>query len=105
MLAAITGGVLCGVFAGYFVAREITLRVTELRLDQYASQLMADGEASSAELRTALAAVDIPQHGFCSEADISYLRALLFESEYLKDAGRMRENGTVECSAAMGRLP
>jgi len=105
MLAATVCGVLFGVFAGYFLAREIAVWVTEVRLDQYASQLMSDGEASNDELRTALAAVDVSRRSFCSSAEIDNFRALLAESEFLKDAGRMREDGTIACSAALGRRP
>jgi sensor c-di-GMP phosphodiesterase-like protein len=103
MLAGSIAGILCGVFAGYFLAWEITVWATGARLDQYASQLIADSEASASELRTALTALDVSPSGACSAGEISYFRALLFESDYLKDAGRMREDGRIECSAALGR--
>jgi sensor c-di-GMP phosphodiesterase-like protein len=102
MLAATIAGTVLGIFGGYFLAREITVWETGVRLDGYASQLVADGEASSAELRTALAAVDASQHHACSGEEIGYFRALIIESEYLKDAGRMRSDGAIECSAALG---
>ncbi len=103
MLAATLSGAVCGIFGGYFLAREITVWVTGVHLDDYASQLIAEGEASSAEQRTALAAVDASQYRVCSPGDIGYFRALIFESEYLKDAGRMRKDGSIECSAALGK--
>ena len=40
----------------------------------------------------------------CSAAEIKYLRALILESEFLKDAGRMRGDGQIECSAALGKV-
>ena len=92
----------CGAFAGYLLSRAITERIAEARLQQYATQIMADGEASSAELRTVLAAASVSPHRVCSEAEIGYFRALIFESEYLKDAGRMRD-GKILCSAGLGR--
>jgi sensor c-di-GMP phosphodiesterase-like protein len=92
----------CGTVFGYLLARAIAVRVTESRLDQYASRLVADGEASSAELRTVLAAVSASRHRACSSNEIVYFRALIFESEYLKDAGRIRD-GKIECSAALGK--
>jgi sensor c-di-GMP phosphodiesterase-like protein len=93
----------CGILAGYQLARAIAARVTDSRLFQYASLLMADGEASSAELRTVLAAVGASQRSPCSTDEIAYFRALIFESDYLKDAGRMH-NGMIACSAALGKL-
>jgi sensor c-di-GMP phosphodiesterase-like protein len=92
-----------GVVGGYLLVRAITVKVTEIKLEQYAARIVADGEASSAELRTVLAAVGASRHPPCSGAEIGYFRALIFESDYLKDAGRMRD-GSVECSAALGRL-
>ena len=85
----------CGIFAGYFLARGITAWVTEARLEGYASELMASGEDWAAEVRTALAAVDASPSGSCSSAEIKYLRALILESEFLKDAGRMRGVGQI----------
>ena len=93
----------CGTIVGYLLASAITLRITEARLDRYATQLMEDGEASSAELRTVLAAIGVSSHRSCSGDEIRYFRALIFESEYMKDAGRMRD-GRIECSAALGKL-
>ncbi|MGD0831999.1 MAG: EAL domain-containing protein [Terracidiphilus sp.] len=92
-----------GTLAGYQLARAIAARVIESKLFQYTNLLVADGEASSAELRTVLAAVSASQHRSCSTDEIAYFRALIFESDYLKDAGRMHD-GKIECSAALGKL-
>ena len=101
LVAAIA--VAAGSVAGYLLVRAVTVRVTEIRLEQYAGRIIADGEASSAELRTVLAAVGASGHPPCSAAEIGYFRNLIFESDFLKDAGRMLD-GKVECSAALGRL-
>ncbi|MGD0786736.1 MAG: EAL domain-containing protein [Terracidiphilus sp.] len=93
----------CGTLGGFLLASAITVRVTEIRLDQYASRIVADWEASSAELRTALAAMSASQYRVCSADEIGYFRALIFESDFLKDAGRMRD-GRIECSAALGKV-
>jgi len=90
-----------GVIAGYLLGCVITVRLAEARLQQYAANIMADGEASASELRTELAAISASPHPFCSESEIGYFRALIFESEYVKDAGRIRD-GKVACSAALG---
>ncbi len=91
----------CGTLAGYLLATAITVKVTETRLDQYAARLVADGEASSAELRTVLNAVGASGHPTCSEAEIGYFRALIFESDYVKDVGHMSD-GKIRCSAVLG---
>jgi sensor c-di-GMP phosphodiesterase-like protein len=102
-LAATTSAALCGTLAGYQLATAIAVRYAEGRLDRYATRLVEDGEASSAELRTVLAAVAVSRHHTCSADEIGYFRALIFESEFLMDAGLMRD-GNIECSAALGKL-
>jgi sensor c-di-GMP phosphodiesterase-like protein len=92
-----------GTAGGYLVVRAMTVRMTEIRLEEYAARIMADREASSAELRTVLAAVGASGHPPCSTAEIGYFRNLIFESDFLKDAGRMSD-GRVVCSAALGRV-
>ncbi len=93
----------CGSLGGYVLDSAITVRVTQARLDLHASRIVADWESSSSELRTALAAMGASQFRSCSGEEINYFRALIFESDYLKDAGRMR-NGQVECSGALGQI-
>ena len=39
---------------------------------------------------------------FCSDAEIGYFRKLVFQSRYLKEAGRMH-GGKIDCSTTMGR--
>jgi hypothetical protein len=55
-----------GAIGGYFLATAIAVRVTEIRLDQYAGRLVADWEASSADLRTVLAAMGASERRACS---------------------------------------
>ncbi len=102
-LAAIIVTAACGTLAGYQLASTIAVRITENGLDQYATRIVADWEASSAELRTVLAAAGAAHRRFCSDDEIGYFRALIFESEYLKDVGRMRDD-KIACSAAIGKL-
>ena len=78
------------------------MRVTEARLELYAKGIVADGEASSSELRTVLAAANASNQRACAEPEIVYFRALIFESEFIKDVGRMND-GQVLCSAAIGK--
>jgi len=95
---------ICGALAGWFEARSITQEKTFEQLSQAAAQLSSDIEASRDELRTLLYAIDASPNAFCSDGEIRYLRALIFESEYVRDAGKIR-NGRLSCSAALGRIP
>jgi len=50
-----------------------------------------------------LTAVSASPFFFCSDAEVGYFRALILDSEYSKDVGRMRD-GKIACSATLGRL-
>ena len=95
-IAAAMGGL-----AGYRLARTITARMTAAALDRYARQILADSEASTAELRTLLTAVGASHYDSCSGEEAAYFRALIFESDFVRDAGRMRD-GKIACSATLG---
>jgi sensor c-di-GMP phosphodiesterase-like protein len=100
-IVTVCAGIL-GVALGLWLARVVTIRMMQARLDNYAGRLVADEEAADLELRTALAAIDASEHKNCAAPEIAYLRALIFESQSLKDAGRMRA-GAIACSAALGK--
>jgi sensor c-di-GMP phosphodiesterase-like protein len=100
---AITTLAACGVVGGYFLARWITAQITEIRLDNYASQLMTNGENSAAELREALTAVDASPYPVCSPAEIQYFNALIDQSAFIIDTGHMNDDGQIQCSAKLGR--
>jgi sensor c-di-GMP phosphodiesterase-like protein len=94
---------LLGVGAGYLLGGAITLHLAEGRLQQYAERILAVGDASSQESRLMLTALNSSPYPYCSDAEIAYFRKLIFQSEYMRDAGRMRA-GKIDCSATMGRL-
>jgi len=91
-----------GVLGGYFLGRSIVLRQVETRLDQYASRILSDAAASTAESRTVLAKMNKSPYPYCSETEVAYFREIIFSSQFLKAAGRMR-GGRVECSTTSGR--
>ena len=93
----------CGVVAGYGLAWKITENLTRLRLDQYAAQIMTEGEASAVELRATLTAMDASSLP-ASTAEVAYFRALIFESDFLKDVGRMKD-GRIQCGRYPEALP
>jgi sensor c-di-GMP phosphodiesterase-like protein len=103
-LAATVVALACGMAAGFLLGRYLTLRRAEIKLKQFATLTMTEADASSRESRAVLADMNASPYPFCSDAEIAYFRSLLFQSEYLKEAGRMR-GGKIDCSATLGRLP
>jgi sensor c-di-GMP phosphodiesterase-like protein len=95
-------GVSIGALAGYWAGRELTLRQAEIRLDQYSRRNQVEGDATSAEARSVLAIMNASTSAFCSEPEIASFRRLVYESRYLKEAGRIRD-GRIACSTTLGR--
>ena len=95
-------GAVCGTLAGYPLGRAFVLRLAEGRLQHYAMQLVGAGEASTREAHSLLATLNASPFPYCSDAEIAYFRDLIFQMEYLRDAGRIRD-GNIDCSASKGR--
>jgi sensor c-di-GMP phosphodiesterase-like protein len=103
MTAAVTTlALFIGAGAGYLAGRALVLRLAEGKLTRDAAYVVKQGDAFSDESRAMLATLGASPYAFCSEAEIAYFRKLLFESKYLRDAGRMH-NGTIACSATISR--
>jgi sensor c-di-GMP phosphodiesterase-like protein len=92
-----------GTLAGFTLGRFISLRRAGGRLNLYAAHILNEAETSAAESRSILADMNASPYPFCSDAEITYIRQLIFKSIYLKDGGRMRD-GMIGCSAGLGRL-
>ena len=92
----------CGLLAGEMLGRFMVLRHEENKLDQYAMKIRQDGETSASESRTLLATLNESPYAYCSDAEIAWMRTLIFQSQYLKDGGHMRE-GAIDCTATLGR--
>ena len=90
-----------GMVIGYLLGYVLALQVGENWLDQYSKLIAVQEDASSKEARGLLDVLKKSPYPFCSDAEISYFRELVFRSEYLKDAGRIR-SGNIECSATAG---
>jgi sensor c-di-GMP phosphodiesterase-like protein len=82
------------------VGRAISLKLAQRKIAQDSGRLIAVADEFSNESRATLAAMNASTLPFCSEAEMAYFRALVFQSQYLKDGGRMRD-GQIVCSAAM----
>jgi sensor c-di-GMP phosphodiesterase-like protein len=95
---ASTGGLL----AGYWLSRTLTLHAVETKLQQDAAGLNALTLALQSESRTILTNLDAAPYPYCSDAEIAYLRELIYKAKYVRDAGHIRD-GRVECSSTLGR--
>lgn len=92
---------LCGVAVGCLLGCAIALLETGNALEASAQAATAHENAALAEARAALHAMQSMGSGYCSNAEIASFRLMVFGSEYLKDAGRIRDD-RVDCSAASG---
>lgn len=91
-----------GALGGYLLGNAYSVRQAGFRLDQYADRVLIETVTSSAESRALLATMNASPYPLCSDAEIEYFRQLIFQSQYLKAAGRMRD-GQIMCSTTFGR--
>ncbi len=95
--------VACGLVTGYLLGRALVLQQATNWLNQYLDLTAAQDDASFTEASSVLDVLKVSPYSFCSDAEIAYLRGLVFRSEYLKDAGRIRGK-KIDCSATAGHL-
>ncbi|MGA9671260.1 MAG: EAL domain-containing protein [Terracidiphilus sp.] len=93
----------CGTLVGYLLGFALMLRHTSLRLEQHATNILNEGETSAGEARSVLEVMNASPYSYCSDAEITSFRYLIFKSQYLREAGRMR-GGKIDCSSTLGRL-
>lgn len=97
-LAATVAGVLLGDLAG----RSAIQHQLTSQLNQDVASVSREADRYLAESRLALAAMNASPYTSCSDEELVYFRALLFESRYLKDVGHVRQNN-IDCSVDLGR--
>ena len=91
-----------GVGTGYLLGRAISFRITAHRLQQDATRILTRLDSISNESHSVLAAMNASKYPFCSEANVAEIRKLILHSEFVKDAGRVRD-GRIECTASLPR--
>jgi sensor c-di-GMP phosphodiesterase-like protein len=96
MLAAVGAG------AGLLLGCVVAIPLAENRLQAYLERVAIQDEASLSEARAILDTLQHSASPACSDPELSNFRALVYGSDYVKDAGRVR-GGKVECSATAGR--
>lgn len=100
---AIIAMMICGAGAGYLLGCGLALIRATILVDDYAKLMAVKENASLDEAQSALRSLNDSRYPTCSEGDIAAFRDLVFRSNYLKDAGRMK-GSKIDCSAAEGRL-
>jgi sensor c-di-GMP phosphodiesterase-like protein len=89
--------VIAGAGWGYIVGCAKALREADEQLTEAAKRSGGPFISLVNESDALLDQVNASPYPRCSEEEIAYLRKLLFQSEYLRDAGRMKD-GRIECS-------
>jgi sensor c-di-GMP phosphodiesterase-like protein len=102
VLLAMVFGAAAGMGAGYLVGRAVALNAAKSQVDKYAGRLLTAGGVAADEGRSVIEAVKSSPYPFCSDAEIQYFRRLIFQSQYLKDTGRM-QGDNILCSGTLGR--
>ena len=91
-----------GVIAGFYLGCSLAIPLAEIHLKSYLQRVATHDDASVKEASDLLGILQHSSKPPCSDAELSYFRQLIFQSENLKDAGRI-QGGRVECSATGGR--
>jgi sensor c-di-GMP phosphodiesterase-like protein len=101
-LTATVAATACGLLIGYWLGRTITLRLTAGRLGHEAARSISESDTYAGDVHGALDAMYVSGYAFCSEQDMELLSQLLYNSQYLKEIGRIRDN-KIACSTALSR--
>jgi sensor c-di-GMP phosphodiesterase-like protein len=91
-----------GALIGLVLARDAIRQATQSRLTQDALRIEGLVDSLLNESHSLLAALNASKYPFCSDAEITYFRSLVYHAQNLRDAGRMRD-GRMQCSALFGR--
>lgn len=101
---------LLGAALGYLMGNGIAIIQAVEWLSRSSETAVAHDSAALAEARNVLHSMRASFSGICSEADMAKFKSLVFRSDYIKDAGRIRD-GKIGCAAissepvrAIGRL-
>lgn len=89
---------LIGIVTSYALVRELAIRSTEKSLIELSQSNLDTIEQKVQERRLILAAMNRSKAVRCSEQDLEEMRRLVFQSSWLKDAGRFVD-GHLSCSA------
>jgi len=105
VLVALTATIIVavsGALAGDLFGRFITLKLMERRLLRDVARASTESEIRLTESGFALESMRASSYAPCSDTELTFFRAVIFNAKYMKDAGRMSD-GNIDCSASVGR--
>jgi sensor c-di-GMP phosphodiesterase-like protein len=79
----------------------MALRQAKHLLQQDVERAVAEQTAFLKETRATLEMMNASTYPYCSEAEIGSFRKLVFQTDYLRDGGRIRA-GKIDCSVTLG---
>ena len=88
----------CGVGAGYLLGGGLALRQSKHQIQEDAERLLAEEVATLNEAYATIEKMHASPYPHCSTEEASYFLKLLYQTDYLSDAGRMH-NGIIDCSS------
>lgn len=102
-LALLLAGAALGGIVAWSLARQFQLRAGIDGLRDYTLRLLDTGEALAGETDNAFSAVTDANLPFCSDQELNFMRAFVFNSMHVKEIGRIRDN-LLYCTTSSGRL-
>lgn len=93
----------CGAAAGYVLSGLVMQQRVEMIADQFVQRIQRAQALTTEDGRSILAALRNSPYPPCSGAEIAWMRHLVFQSNFVSEAGRMRD-GRIVCSATLGRV-
>jgi len=88
--------------AGLMLGSGLALRQAMHLLKQETGRLIAEEDATLKETFAMMKQMNSSPYPHCSEAEMAYFRKLLFQTDFLRDGGRMQD-GKIECSATLNK--
>jgi len=101
LFVVLTG--VAGILVGLMVGQVTLVRFSDDALQDYARDLLSHAVDVAQESRNTLAVVNASDERPCTPGDLRALRLLSFETENLRDVGRVRD-GRIICTALWGTL-
>jgi sensor c-di-GMP phosphodiesterase-like protein len=99
LISAIVGAI-CGTVLGYLLGCVLVFKIERARLDQVTEHILANGSLVSGELDRVFHAMHSSPFAACSDEEIYFFRQIVYRTNFLKDAGRMRD-GRIACSVTI----
>lgn len=102
-VVVIASAAIVAAVGGYLGSGQLLYAGEATQLDQAAALVLRKTESVIDEVGSILANADHSGRPFCSEGELSFLRALVYNARYIRDIGRLRD-GQLICTSTGGVL-